>query len=141
MTLQQWCFSFKGRVGRRDFWIWMGIWLALMVVLFTLAGQNWLDTQSAAFALVALLWPTAAMLVKRLHDRDKSGWWALLLIVAWILAAGNWSMLPGVWQWGIGRFIPSLICMMVFLDCGVFAGTSGDNRFGAQAESVTFRAR
>ncbi|MEE3664320.1 DUF805 domain-containing protein [Brenneria sp. g21c3] len=141
MTLQQWFFSFKGRVGRRDFWIWMGIWLALMIVLFSLAGQDWLDTQSAAFALVALLWPTSAMLVKRLHDRDKSGWWALLLIVAWILAAGNWSMLSGIWQWGIGRFIPSLICMMVFLDCGVFAGTSGNNRFGAQAESVKFRSR
>ncbi|HFT3047458.1 hypothetical protein ACKLMO_12870, partial [Klebsiella pneumoniae] len=22
MTLQQWLFSIKGRIGRRDFWIW-----------------------------------------------------------------------------------------------------------------------
>ncbi|MBJ7222086.1 MULTISPECIES: DUF805 domain-containing protein [unclassified Brenneria] len=139
MTLQQWCFSFKGRIGRRDFWIWLGVWLALLMVLFTLAGQNWLDTQSTAFAIVALLWPTSAIVVKRLHDRNKSGWWALLLIVAWILAAGNWSMLPSIWQWGIGRFIPTLICVMVFLDCGVFAGTAGDNRFGPQAEPLRFR--
>ncbi|MCL2891880.1 DUF805 domain-containing protein [Brenneria tiliae] len=139
MTLQQWCFSFKGRIGRRDFWIWLGIWLALMLLLFTLAGLKWLDTQSTAFALVALLWPTAAIVVKRLHDRNKSGWWALLLIVAWILAAGNWYMLPAIWQWGIGRFLPILICVMVFLDCGVFVGTSGDNRFGPQAEPVRFR--
>jgi uncharacterized membrane protein YhaH (DUF805 family) len=26
MTLQQWMFSIKGRIGRRDFWIWMAIW-------------------------------------------------------------------------------------------------------------------
>ncbi|VEB51687.1 membrane protein [Salmonella enterica subsp. enterica] len=24
MTIQQWLFSFKGRIGRRDFWIWIG---------------------------------------------------------------------------------------------------------------------
>ena len=27
MTLQQWMFSIKGRIGRRDFWIWMTIWV------------------------------------------------------------------------------------------------------------------
>lgn len=28
MTIQQWLFSFKGRIGRRDFWIWIGLWFA-----------------------------------------------------------------------------------------------------------------
>ncbi|MBN3079318.1 DUF805 domain-containing protein [Pectobacterium jejuense] len=139
MTLQQWCFSFKGRVGRRDFWLWMAIWVALMAVLFTLSGQSWLDTQSTAFALVVLLWPTAAIMVKRLHDRNKSGWWALLLVVAWMLASGNWTMFSSIWQWGIGRFLPILIVVMTLLDCGVFLGTKGENRFGAAAEPFRFR--
>ncbi|MEQ9770575.1 DUF805 domain-containing protein [Pectobacterium jejuense] len=139
MTLQQWCFSFKGRVGRRDFWLWMAIWVALMAVLFTLSGQNWLDTQSTAFGLVVLLWPTAAIMVKRLHDRNKSGWWALLLVVAWMLASGNWTMFSSIWQWGIGRFLPILIVVMTLLDCGVFLGTKGENRFGAAAEPFRFR--
>ncbi|MCV9879878.1 DUF805 domain-containing protein [Brenneria izbisi] len=139
MMLQQWCFSFKGRVGRRDFWVWMAVWLVLMAVLFTLSGQNWLDIQFTAFIIVALLWPTAAIVVKRLHDRNKSGWWALLIIVAWIMAAGNWSMLPAIWQWGIGRFIPTLIVVMVVLDCGFFLGTKGENRFGPEAEPLKFR--
>ncbi|MGA6684729.1 hypothetical protein ACPEHE_08700, partial [Escherichia coli] len=26
MTIQQWLFSFKGRIGHRDFWIWIGLW-------------------------------------------------------------------------------------------------------------------
>lgn len=61
MTIQQWLFSFKGRIGRRDFWIWIGLWFAGMLVLFSLAGKNLLDIQTAAFCLVCLLWPTAAV--------------------------------------------------------------------------------
>ena len=72
MTIQQWLFSFKGRIGRRDFWIWIGLWFAGMLVLFSLAGKNLLDIQTAAFCLVCLLWPTAAVTVKRLHDRGLS---------------------------------------------------------------------
>lgn len=47
MTIQQWLFSFKGRIGRRDFWIWIGLWFAGMLVLFSLAGKNLLDIQTA----------------------------------------------------------------------------------------------
>ena len=72
MTIQQWLFSFKGRIGRRDFWIWIGLWLAGMLVLFSLAGKNLLDIQTAAFCLVCLLWPTAAVTVKRPHRRTTS---------------------------------------------------------------------
>lgn len=89
MTLQQWLFSIKGRIGRRDFWIWIAIWLVTMSALFTLAGSNLLNLQTAAFIIVCLLWPTAAVVVKRLHDRGKSGLWALLMILAWMLLAGK----------------------------------------------------
>lgn len=65
MTLQQWLFSIKGRIGRRDFWIWIAIWLVTMSALFTLAGSNLLNLQTAAFIIVCLLWPTAAVVVKR----------------------------------------------------------------------------
>ena len=60
MTIQQWLFSFKGRIGRRDFWIWMVTWIVAMLLLFFVAYNAWLSTQTAAFALVCLLWPTAA---------------------------------------------------------------------------------
>ncbi|NPE56734.1 DUF805 domain-containing protein [Dickeya dadantii] len=140
MTIQQWCFSFRGRVGRRDFWLGMAIVLALMVGLFMLAGTGWLETQNAAFVLVVLMWPLAAILVKRLHDRNKSGWWALLLVVAWMLGNGNWAMLPPLGQWGLGRFLPTLIAVMMLLDCGAFVGTAGANRFGPAAEPLRLRA-
>ena len=135
MTLQQWMFSIKGRIGRRDFWIWMTIWVLAMSVLFTLAGTNLLNVQTAAFILVCLLWPTAAVTIKRLHDRGKSGIWALLMILAW-----NWSVLPGVWQWVVGRFVPTLIIVMMFIDLGAFVGTQGENKFGKDTQDVRWKA-
>ncbi len=117
----------------------MVVWVVLMAVAFTLANYDVVAIQTIAFCIVALLWPTAAVLVKRLHDRNKKGWWALLLILAWILAAGNWQMLAPVWQWGVGRFIPTLIVVMMAIDLGAFLGTPGDNRFGPEAEPVKFR--
>ena len=96
MTIQQWLFSFKGRIGRRDFWIWMVTWVVAMLLLFFVAYNAWLSTQTAAFALVCLLWPTAAVVVKRLRDRGRSGAWAFLIILA------------GCWWQGTGRcFRPS----------------------------------
>ena len=140
MTLQQWMFSIKGRIGRRDFWIWMAIWVLAMSLLFTLAGTNLLNVQTAAFILVCLLWPTAAVTIKRLHDRGKSGIWALLMILAWMLLAGNWSVLPGVWQWVVGRFVPTLIIVMMFIDLGAFVGTQGANKFGKETLDVRWKA-
>lgn len=139
MTLQQWLFSINGRIGRRDFWIWIGIWVLAMIVLFTLAGSGLLNLQTAAFALVCLLWPTAAVTIKRLHDRGKSGIWALLMILAWMLLAGNWAVLPGVWQWGVGRFIPTLIIVMMLIDLGAFVGTQGENKYGKETIAVKYR--
>lgn len=139
MTLQQWCFSFSGRLGRRDFWIWIGVWLVSMLVLFSAAAEDWLALRSAAFGIVALLWPTAAVIVKRLHDRNRSGWWLWMLAVAWLLAAGNWAMLSPLWQWSLERVIPMLIGIAMLLDCGVFLGTHGKNRFGPPAQPVRLR--
>ncbi|WP_436859363.1 DUF805 domain-containing protein [Citrobacter tructae] len=140
MTIQQWLFSFKGRIGRRDFWLWIGLWIVSMVVLFSLASKNLLDIKTAAFGLVCLIWPTAAVTVKRLHDRGRSGLWALLMILAWMLLAGNWAILPGMWAWAVGRFVPTLILIMLIIDLGAFVGTQGANKFGKDTQDVNFKA-
>lgn len=111
-----------------------------MLALFSLAGKNLLDIQTAAFCLVCLLWPTAAVMVKRLHDRGRSGTWALLMILAWMLLAGNWVMLPGMWQWVLGRFIPTLILVTTLIDLGAFVGVQGENKFGKATQDVKFKA-
>ncbi|WP_158782245.1 DUF805 domain-containing protein [Pantoea sp. BAV 3049] len=141
MTLQAWCFSYRGRLGRRDLWIWLTLWLALLILLFTLAARGWMSTQTAAFCVVSLLWPTSAVVVKRLHDRNKAGYWALLLPAAWMLMAGDWASLPASWQWALGRFIPTLILVTMSLELGVFRGTPRENRFGKTACPVNYLGR
>ena len=110
MTIQQWLFSFKGRIGRRDFWIWIGLWIVSMLVLFSL------------------------------HDRGRSGAWALLMILAWMLLAGNWAILPSVWQWAVGRFVPTLILVGMLIDLGAFIGTQDANKYGKDTQDVKYRA-
>lgn len=141
MTLQQWCFSFRGRLRRRDFWIWQTVWLLLLLLLFNLAGNGLIDMQLAAFCVMALLWPAAAVIVKRLHDRNKGGQWALLLILAWILIAGDWSMLPPDVRWMVGHFVPTLICVSMLVELGFFSGSTGKNRYGKAAQYVVFLRR
>lgn len=109
-----------------------------MVLLFSVAGNGWLDTQMAAFCVVCLLWPASAVVVKRLHDRNRRGWWGLLLVVGWMLLAGNWSQFDSLWQWTLGRFLPTVIFIAMLLDLGLFRGTVGDNRFGAMALPVRY---
>ncbi|WP_434526213.1 DUF805 domain-containing protein [Photorhabdus asymbiotica] len=138
MTLQQWVFSFKGRIGRRECWIGIGVCLALILVIFTIQGMGYFPMHYAVFAVVLVMYPAAAIMAKRLHDRNKRGGWSLLLLLAWLLIAVDWSGMEPFWQWGIGRFIPTLIIVMMVLDCGVFRGTDGPNRFGNVAEKVNF---
>ncbi|SUH18621.1 membrane protein [Salmonella enterica subsp. enterica] len=40
MTIQQWLFSFKGRIGRRDFWIWIGLWFCRDAGAIFAGGKN-----------------------------------------------------------------------------------------------------
>ncbi|HID4045400.1 TPA: DUF805 domain-containing protein [Pluralibacter gergoviae] len=139
MTLQQWLFSIKGRIGRRDFWAWMAVWLLAMMMLFIAAGRAWLELQTAAFALVCLLWPTAAVTIKRLHDRGRSGLWALLLVLAWMLLAGNWTQFGGIWSWAVGRLLPTVILVMLVIELGAFVGTQGENKYGKETRAVKYR--
>lgn len=53
MTIQQWLFSIKGRIGRRDFWIWVGLWIVGMLVLFSLASKNFSIFRQRPFAWCA----------------------------------------------------------------------------------------
>ena len=139
MGIQQWLFSFKGRIGRRDFWNWMVLWVVSMTLLFVLANNGMLDFQTAAFILVCLIWPTACVMVKRLHDRGRHGGWALLMVLAWMLLSGNWAMLDGTLAWAVGRLIPVAIIVVMMIDLGAMLGTQGKNRFGNETLEVKFR--
>ena len=85
---------FRGRASRSEFWWWMLASFAIQVVLSTLvdASNDHLSFLSSLWSL-AILVPSIALSVRRLHDINKPGWWlaifygavfagAILMIVA-----------------------------------------------------------
>lgn len=78
-------FSFKGRATRMDIWIFNIFWIiAINIgVLFIDLLPNVIST---LFSILIIMWSIAniSLVVRRLHDRDKSGWnfWFCLIPIA-----------------------------------------------------------
>jgi uncharacterized membrane protein YhaH (DUF805 family) len=80
--------------------------------------------------------PMMALFVRRLHDQDRSGWWGMLLPLAFLLtvpqtlAASTGDVQTIIAQ---KRSAPALLLDAVWLAVLVFSfwpGTNGPNRFG-----------
>lgn len=76
---------FRGRARRSEYW-WFVVFTSL-VATFASVIDAIIGTQFArtgllqVLATLALLLPSLAVGVRRLHDLDQSGWWLLLLII------------------------------------------------------------
>ncbi len=69
--------TFSGRSSRSAYW-----WWTLFYVLIVI-GASIVDAAIKTPAFVGLVWlafiiPNLAVLVRRLHDVDHSGWWVLI---------------------------------------------------------------
>lgn len=106
-------FGFEGRIGRRIFW---AVQIPVMI-LFWLYGQHvdpllarWFPYsvfEGLTFALVLaapLIWVQCVIIIKRCHDRGKSGFWALLL------------------------FIPVIGFLWLLIDCGLLPAARESDR-------------
>jgi len=125
-------FSFKGRAGRREFWI---ISLAIVASAGVLLwGTLHLFGKVAGpqgFWVVLLVWISLAVGVRRLHDRGKRWWWIFLF---YFLPHGLMSPL----EKGADRSIVVLSLWVVGVALSVWAvaelgagpGEPGENRFG-----------
>ncbi len=118
-------FGFKGRIGRVEWWLGQ-LALVVLMVVFVLTGieiiRSLFSTPSMFDVIAAILLPIAAVFIvawislattiKRFHDRNKSGWWVLLVAVPYI---------GGLW---------------VAFECGILAGDDGDNDFGEPSDGI-----
>jgi uncharacterized membrane protein YhaH (DUF805 family) len=80
---------------------------------------------SVPFVPVAI--SATAVAIKRLHDRDKSGWWVLVfyLLPGVIGNIGPYTGLDFVFQ------LASLsLSLWALVELGFLRGTSGQNRYG-----------
>jgi uncharacterized membrane protein YhaH (DUF805 family) len=115
--------SFEGRIGRQTFWLGTLSLFILQWVLFALfggvgmMGTDMADPAAAEAAMsgmmwpmtilfLVFLWPSLAIAAKRFHERDKSAWWILIVVV---------PIIGGLWY---------------LIECGFLRGTDGPNRFG-----------
>jgi uncharacterized membrane protein YhaH (DUF805 family) len=75
--------TFTGRARRSEFWYWALAAFLVEIVLYVVA----LGSEKPGFVMLAILLylalivPTIAVGVRRLHDTDKSGWWLLIDLV------------------------------------------------------------
>ena len=107
--------SFSGRINRTVFWVGQLFWTAafaglLFAVSRTIREGDQIQTgitgtvMIAFFALYEIV--GLSLYVRRWHDRNKSGWWHLVGLIPFIGPA-----------WILG-------------ECGLQAGTRGENNFG-----------
>jgi uncharacterized membrane protein YhaH (DUF805 family) len=142
-------FSFEGRINRKPYWlasIALGLLGASLIVGLTFLtaaaaeGQLALSPQIAVALLLAviaaMLFCSLAISVKRLHDRNKSGWWmALYYGVGGAQEAANRAGLSGTeenpTEIGIALALAGLaVGIWYLIDLGILKGTPGPNRFG-----------
>ena len=102
--------GFKGRAARSEYWYWtLFVYLLLIVawlIDMTVFGFNTTGVNPmAVLASLATLLPTLAVSARRLHDIDRSGWWALLIftVIGYIVLI-YWACLRGTV--GANRFGP-----------------------------------
>lgn len=92
---------FSGRSHRKEFWMFV---LISFIINFVLNLLN-LDI-IAMLCSLAILVPSWAVSVRRMHDINKSGWWVLI------------GLIP-------------IIGWIIFIVLASMKGDQGDNRFGA----------
>jgi len=122
--------EFSGRSRRKEYWMFS---LMLMIVYSVLAGLMisggliaamdgvndtelgptfWLGVGLAVLVSLAIIVPSVAVTIRRLHDRDMSGWWYLGIIIL-----------------GSIPYVGALV-NIGFLVLMCLPGTPGPNRFG-----------
>ena len=113
---------FSGRSRRTEFWYFVLFNIIVTIVLSlidTLLGTfnilRGVGLLSGIYGLAVLI-PTLAVIVRRLHDVDRSGWWILI------------GLIP-------------LIGAIVLLVFELTPGTPGSNRYGPDPKQATGEAR
>jgi uncharacterized membrane protein YhaH (DUF805 family) len=72
--------TFNGRTSRSGYW-WFYLFYVLVVIGASIVDAVIKIPILAGLAVLALFLPTLAVLVRRLHDTDHSGWWVLISFV------------------------------------------------------------
>ena len=119
--------SFEGRINRQKWWLGLIVlliieWVFYIIVAMIFGGGMMLnvdqqDPEAVGRAMWTLmvpmiilglvfLWPSLAIYTKRWHDRGKSGWWTLIILI---------PLIGPIWA---------------LVELGFLRGTEGSNQYG-----------
>jgi uncharacterized membrane protein YhaH (DUF805 family) len=109
---------FGGRARRKEYWFFVlfNIIIAMILAIIdstigTLNPETRVGLFSGIYSLAVLI-PSFAVAIRRLHDTDRSGWWLLI---------------------GLVPLIGGLVLLVFFM----LDGTPGSNQFGPNPKGVT----
>ena len=149
MDLRHLYTSFDGRINRQPYWI-AAIILAVVNLVISLVVGRLLGVSimppDFRFRLVSLvltvlfLYPAAALMVKRLHDRDRPAWLATLFMTPALIKqvtdligmTGNQfnpNMLVLLLS-GIFAIVFGIVGIWAFVELGCLRGSVGTNQYG-----------
>ncbi len=118
---------FSGRASRSEYW-----WFFLFTLIVRLI-TTWIPVLNVIVAL-ALLLPSLAVTVRRLHDTNRTGWWVLLPIGLAVggAVAGAVLTFAGLGALGIALVaLGSIVGFVVLLVFLVQPSDPGPNQYGA----------
>ena len=122
MSLADVFLRLDGRIGRQGYWLstvtldMLGLGIGFLIATpFVVAGDpGEVEGYLQLVLFVVLLWPGVCILGKRLHDRDKSAWWCVILLI---------PLVGAIW---------------LVVECGFLAGGAEGNRFGRATAKTPF---
>jgi uncharacterized membrane protein YhaH (DUF805 family) len=138
MDVGQLFFGFNGRTNRAKYWVAMLIYFAIALVLGVLsymAGHGTAIESASGMISIAMLISSIAVSIKRLHDRNKSGWYMLLFYaLPGALVAGSLMFGAGSGEASTTETVVGLVAMAIglwaFVELGCLRGTIGANAYG-----------
>jgi uncharacterized membrane protein YhaH (DUF805 family) len=137
--------SFEGRINRAKYWA--ATIILIIIVLVIMFGVGFalgmsMNPEDHTFKLIVLvcqlifLYPSAAVMVKRLHDRNRPGWFAVFMLGPVAIKAatdafgitGDMEHLNGIDH--LLNFLTLGVGIWFFIELGCLRGTIGDNQYG-----------
>ena len=153
--------DFSGRSRRMEFWMWQLFQVIVYVVVVALAmalgggammmmgrggDPSSLLAAGGAMMIVILLYgvfclavliPSIAVAVRRLHDTNRTGWWVLaplapyvLMIIAGTMVAASPDSAAVAGGIALVSMVAMLVLVIVLLVFYFLEGTKGPNRYG-----------
>ena len=142
-------FSFRGRINRRQWWLGQVVALVLMALvaapLAYLVIPRIENAEIVVFLYLSGLflgsWMSCAMNIKRLHDRNSTGWWQLLYLICSNVSFYSCSSLERATEVQEDPAIPLLFLVgfiYLVVRIGFLRGDAGANRYGLPPKPLFF---